>query len=439
MGNVKDWFYDFLGKKTSITIDPKMLEWMITAQELSYYKYAQSIVAERYGALLSQCDFKTYVNGKVVEKDVWYRLNVEPNPNQSSCEFMKQLANRLVFNGEALIIKTDSGDLFVAKDFQKGEYQLLETNFQNVSVDVYDDGSSQSYQLLGTFSGDKAIYIKYQNAKALAFINQLNSLYTNLIENVKSSGANGIKYSLEVDATAFNGTNIDYMKEMQKIVNQDFEALCSDKNAIIPLLSGFKLNVLNPSNANSQNATTASNNISNMIDDIKVNVGAIYNIPKTIMLGTYEKSEFDDMLTFGLDPLCSLIGECVNRKYYGKKQILEKTYCRLDTKKVKHFDILTISDSINKLISSGVYTINEVRTLLDEPLIDPEIGDKHWVTRNYAVIGDYLQEQGNYTANDKKTQQAQQQALDELIKVAMNKALGDYEGVLSKLGGQNEK
>lgn len=111
----------------------------------------------------------------------------------------------------------------------------------------------------------------------------------------------------------------------------------------------------------------------------------------------------DEFLTFCLDPLCSLIGECVNRKYYGKKQILSKTYCRLDTKKVKHFDILTISDAINKLISSGVYTINEVRTLLEEPLIDKEIGDKHWITRNYAVVGDYIQEMSNYSNQDKKT------------------------------------
>lgn len=411
MGTIREWLIDHFGDeaKPSQEWSAKMLDLICNAQELVYNKYAQSIVAELYGALLSQCDFKTYINGEQVEKDVWYRLNVEPNPNQSSSEFMRQLARQLVFKGEALIIKVDSGDLYVASDFMKGNYQLRETHFKNVWVDVYgDDSEVPAYQLTGEWWGDRAIYIRYQSPNVQAYIKQMNTLYTDLIENVKNAGSSATKYSLEVDATAQNGLDIDLSKEMGKILNEDFKALASGKNAIVPLMNGFKLNVLNPSNNNAQNSAVANNNVSNTFDSVLANVGRMYNIPKSFMLGTFEKNDMDEFLTFGLDPLCSLIGECVNRKYYGKKEIVNKTYCRLDTKKVKHFDILTISDSINKLISSGVYSINEVRTLLEEPLIDKEIGDKHWITRNYAVVGDYIQETTNYTANDPKTQKGKQ-------------------------------
>ena len=41
-----------------------------------------------------------------------------------------------------------------------------------------------------------------------------------------------------------------------------------DKNAIIPLMNGFNLDVLNPSNNNAQNSAVASNNVNNMFEDI---------------------------------------------------------------------------------------------------------------------------------------------------------------------------
>lgn len=406
MGTIRQWLIDTFGNevKPSQEWSAKMQELICQAQNLELNLYAQAIVAELYGATLSQCDFKTYLQDKIVEKEVWYRLNVEPNPNQSSSEFMKQLARRLILNGEALIIKTDNGNLYVAKSFMKGNHQLDEIHFKNVVVDCFEDGDVLEYQLQGEWYGDKAIYIKYQSKRVSQYIESLNKMYKDLIDNVRQAGSSAVKYTLEVDATAQNGVNVDIDKFTEKLLNEDFKALVGDKHAILPLLNGFKLNVLNPSNNNAQNSAIASNNVNNMFDDIKVNVGNIYNIPKSFMTGTFEKNDMDEFLTFGLDPMCSLISECFNRKYYGKKSVIDKTYCRLDTKKVKHFDILTISDSINKLISSGVYTINEIRKLLEEPLIDKEIGDKHWITRNYAVVGDYIQETTNYTANDPKTQ-----------------------------------
>ena len=120
------------------------------------------------------------------------------------------------------------------------------------------------------------------------------------------------------------------------------------------------------------------------------------------MLGTYEENDMDDFLTFCIDPLADLISEAFTRKMFSKDEVKKKSYIQMDTKKIKHFDILTVSNSINKLISSGVYTINEIRGILDEKPVDSEIGDVHWITRNYAIVGDYIQEQQNYAVQKGK-------------------------------------
>lgn len=395
-------FFDFLegvfDKNFKLTAKDKELLGLLN--RINQQKYAQQIVAEVYGASLSKCEFKTFVNNKFTKKDNYYKFNYEPNPNQSSSEFFKQLAFKLVTELEALIIQTDDGNFYVAESFNKSDRQLTETWFTDVVVDLYDDPAVNAYQLTGTFKGDKAIYIKYANPEAKALITTMNNMYVDLIENVIRSGSSKLKYILKIDTTAINGNTSDFEAKYNQIVNEDFNKLISDNYVIQPLLNGFDLQVLNPSNNNSQNATMASKNVNELNEDILVMVGHVYNMPKSFMLGTFEENDMDHFLTFGLDPMAELIGECINRKFYRKRNVLEGTYLMVDTKKVKHFDILSVSNAINKLISSGVYSINEVREMLDEKPIDPEIGDKYWITRNYAVVGDYIQEQAQVTEDE---------------------------------------
>lgn len=361
--------------------------------ELWRYRYAQHVCAELYGSLLTKCEFLTYVKNKFHKGDNYYKFNYEPNPNQSSSEFLKQLAYKLVTECEALIIQTDNGNFYVADSYTKGNRQLDETWFTNVVVDLYNSPDVEPYQLEGWFKGEKAIFIQYTNQEALMLVKQMANLYDELIDNVKQSGSSKLKYILKIDTTASNGSDIDYNKEIERIVNKDFSSLVSENHTIMPLMSGFDLQVLNPANNNSQNSSIASKNVNELLEQVMQNVGHIYNVPKSFMLGTFEENDMDNFLTLGLDPLAELIGECINRKFYKKKQVLEGTYMSVNTKKVKHFDILSVSNAINKLISSGVYSINEVREMLDEKPIDAEIGDTYWITRNYAVVGDYIQEQ----------------------------------------------
>lgn len=365
-------------------------------------KYAQHIVAERYGALLSKCEFKTYVNNELKRGDNYYLLNVQPNPNQSSSEFWKMVANKLICNLECLIIVTDDGNWYVADSFEKGDYQLKETHFKDVVVDIYD-GDVQAYKLTGEWFGDKAIYIKYSNKGAKELLTQMTTMYADLMDNVRKSGSNKLKYLLNIDTSKLNGVEVDLNEEISRIVNEDFNKLVNDGNVIMPLFNGFDLKVLNQDNNNAQNSSSANKSINDMYQSLMENVGQLYNVPVSVMKGTYEENDMDDFLTFGLDPLADLIEEAINRKHYGKNNFRKGTYCTVDTKKIKHFDILTVSNAINKLISSGVYTINELRLILDEKPIEDDLGDLHWITRNYAVVGDYIQEQSNYTNNDPKT------------------------------------
>ena len=103
------------------------------------------------------------------------------------------------------------------------------------------------------------------------------------------------------------------------------------------------------------------------------------------------------MLTFCLDPLANMLMQEINRKRTGKSEMKNGTYMRVDTTKVKHIDMFGIATSVDKLISSGIYTVNMILRAIGETEIDEPWANQHFMTKNYSTIQeliDYLKEEG---------------------------------------------
>lgn len=371
------------------------------------YHLALGIACERIGSTLSRCEFKTYINGEQVEGENYYLLNIEPNPNQSAAEFRKQLIRILVLSPthDALIVVLDNVEgkkqaMYIAESFQKGNFVVLETSFNNVTINPYGDST---YALKGTYSGKKAIYIKYTNNELNQIFNAMQNTYYQLIVNAKKAGSYRMKYVLSMDSTAENNPNFE--EDLQDILDVQFAKFMKGENAVLPLYSGMKLEQISAGADLGQNASVANKSVDTQIDETITKVGLAFNIPKSVMLGEFETEDIDPFLMFCLNPIAELITQAFNRKWYGKDNVMKGTKCKLDTKQARNYDLISISNPINKIISSGVYTINEVRKELGENKINPEIGDIHWITQNYAVIGNYVNDPEKHVQTSGKGEQ----------------------------------
>lgn len=388
------FFRDFLDRLFGNEKEVRLNSWTASdadlANELWADRYALSIVAERIGALISKCEFETYINGEKKESDNFITLNTSPNPNQSAAEFRKQLIRSLVFRPthDALIVdvgKDGKNVLYVAEDFERGSYQLLETYFKNVSINIYGDNS---YVLDGVFAGDKAIYMKYTSQNIETQFAEMRRMYKDLIKNAMKAGTYKMHYVLSQEETATN--NQDYEDAMQQILDEDFKKFIEGENSVLPLYAGMNLKQTSAGADLGQNASVANKSVDAQIDEAITKIGLAFNLPKSVMMGDYEDKDIDYVLMFSIDPIAELITQAFNRKWYGASSMKKGNKCKLDTTKARHYDIVTISGAANKVISSGIYTINEVRKKVGEPQIDPKIGDIHFITRNYAVVGDYV-------------------------------------------------
>ena len=117
-------------------------------------------------------------------------------------------------------------------------------------------------------------------------------------------------------------------------------------------------------------------------------------MPPTLAKGDVQDTEkaVDEMLTFCLDPLAQMLMQEINRKRIGRNGVQNGTKILIDTMRVKHIDMFDIATSADKLISSGIYTVNMILRALGETPIREEWADQHFITKNYSTIQEILEE-----------------------------------------------
>jgi hypothetical protein len=97
--------------------------------------------------------------------------------------------------------------------------------------------------------------------------------------------------------------------------------------------------------------------------------------------------------------LCDNIREEITRKRYGYNGFSSGSYLKIDTTAIKHFDWFANATNVEKLISSGAKSINEVRIAAGDTPIDEGWANEHWITKNMGHITELLEAARNAAEN----------------------------------------
>lgn len=389
---LKSWLVNrLLGEPTPTSIEAE--EMFSLEAEVAIRNLAFFTAVNLYCKLISKCEFKTYLNGKEVKGDEYYLWNIEPNQNQNSTQFITKLITKLFTDNEALVIE-QGGKLFVADSFQQTEYALLPNTFSNIAIGDFTFNRK--------FAMDEVLYFKLNNSNIRSVINAIFESYGKLIECGKSSysKARGEKGILEVEAVAQNAKN--FQETFETLMNKRFKKYFKSDNAVLPLFEGYKYN----SNQSKTYQSESSRDIKAMYDDIFDFTARALNIPPVMLKGdvaNISKDVINNLLTIGVDPLCDNLQEEINRKRNGKEGFIKGTKLKIDTRTIKHIDLFESATAIDKLIASGGFCINDIRTSTGEEIIDKPWAWKHYMTKNYAtmdVVANELEEGGNGSAEE---------------------------------------
>jgi len=331
---------------------------------------------------VSKCEFKTYVEGKETKGAEYYLWNVEPNKNQNSSGFIHKWISKLYSENECLIIETNDGQLLVADSYVKTPYAVFEDVFSQVRV--------KDFTFDRTFKQSEVLYFELSQKDMRKVTNALYESYLKLISYAmkvyqKSRGTKGV---FNYETLPVTGT--EERKFFDALINEKFKKFMESGDAIIPLGRGQSFTEI----GSKTYASESTRDIRAMIDDISDFTAKAFGVPPALLRGDVQgvSDVVDQLLTFCIDPLCDMLQEEINRKRIGKANFLKGTKIIIDTKAIKHIDLLDVSTSIDKLISSGCFTINDIRKIVGEEPIEEEWANQFFMTKNYATVEELLKD-----------------------------------------------
>lgn len=379
----KDWLIQKFAPPKTVTVEELIKDEDVqqAINELYLKELAFWTCVNKIANALSKCEFKTYYKDEEKKEKEWYRWNIEPNPNQNATAFINKLIGMLYRRNEALVVEIN-GALYIADSYQKERYALRDYEFKNVLID--------DYTLSDAFYMSDVFFFELNSKDVKKYIDNMNASYSKLmscafIAYQKSRGSRGI---LNISAMAQQAQNFD--ETFEKLMSEHFANFFRKDNAVLPLFDGYSYQDI------SQNSKTYSTentrDIKALADDIFEFTARAFSFPPSLAKGDVQDTSkaVDELLTFVIDPLAKMITQEINRKEGGYINFSQGNYVRIDTTTVKHIDIFDIATPIDKLISCGAFSVNDILELLGKPRIDEDWANKHIITKNYANVEDVL-------------------------------------------------
>ena len=274
------------------------------------------------------------------------------------------------------LVVENGGRLYVADSFCRREYALYDDLFSQVAVG--------DFTFQRTFTASEVLFFELAAQNAKQVVDGLYASYGELIAYgmrgyQKSRGEKGV---LELDTAAAG--DVRFKETYEEIRNKGFRKFAEADNAVMPLWKGMKYTSL----ASKTYSSDTTRDIRAMIDDVTDFTARAYGIPPCLLNGSVQnvESATEQFLTFCVDPLADSLQEEINRKRNGLEGLRRGNFVQFDTGRIKHIDLLDVASSVDKLISSGVECVNDIRALLGQPLINEPWAWKHFMTKNYADI-----------------------------------------------------
>ena len=385
-------FFDFLFKDEEVaSVDNSgtgiddFADWCQTAVKYWQYELARNVVYNLTSALFENTEWRTYRNGERVEGEEFFRLNYALNNKDTAKDVYRKLAKQLVYEDKALMFETAKKEFFVADSFMFKDQELFMKPNTFVSVQIGTEMLNRSFK-----EGQSALMFKMRHMDEGVF-ELMNADYaeSKALMYKGALKAMGTKYALNTKAQGMNRTDPKFLQKLQEA----YEPLMEKPNAVFVTYNGETLQDLTEKQRGSevQQVISLAENTNLINDEILKNVGRAYGIPVNMMKGEYTEDStdvFSMFMTFFGKPLLNNFADKMTLYLMEKEDIMAGSKVVADLDRIRFYETLKSATAIDKLIGSGVFTINDLRHRLNED--DAEDGDVRFITKNYDTLENFL-------------------------------------------------
>ena len=328
---------------------------------------------------VAQGEFKTYDKGKEIRGENYYLFNVEPNPNKSASKFWRDVVHHLVYDNECLVLM--QGDhLYVADSYTTVPGTFVENLYTDIRIGDLD--------LTTKHRESEVLHFELHNERIKDVVDGLYTSYGKLIaaaqKHYKRNASRKGSLTIPTNYPQTEKAQTELRELLEKRFKTFFEA---ESDAVIPLTNGITYKEIE-SGAAATKGSMEGRDIRAFIDDVFDMVAMAFQVPPQLLKGNVADTEkaVNNFLTFCINPLAELLTDEINRKMYGKKAYLERTYMKLDTSHIRAVDIKDVANALDVLLRIGAYTIDDCLQHLGMEPLNTEWSTQRWMTKNYAPI-----------------------------------------------------
>lgn len=376
MGTRKFNLFNFLERKIELAdispVSQKLLD------QLAFKELALHIGISYIANTLSKCEFKIYEAGQEVKNKLYYMLNVSPNPNQNSSQFINKFVENYYYHGHALLVP-NGDNIFCADHFDIDDTNpLKEYIFHNVTFG--------SHELKKKYKSSEIFYMQLDSRDVKGLIDSLYMEYSEIISYALKAykRTNGTKYKLMLEQ--YRAGDPAFKETFDNVIQKQLKSFIENDNAVYPQFKGIDLQEF------SSKTPGNSTDIIALRKEVFDVVAQALKIPQSMMYGNI--TNMNDVvkvyLSICIDPLADMIGEEITRKCYSFDEWQSGSRVEVDTSCINHIDILEVADKIDKAISSGAMNLDEMRNRLNLPELNTDFSKRFWMTRNYAPVEEIM-------------------------------------------------
>lgn len=312
---------------------------------------------------------------------IYYRLNIQPNDNQTGTDFWRGVVRQMLISGECLVVRI--GDKFYqAETFTTDNYVLREKTYRNVNV---TDGRDH-YALGMSFPASSVIFLQMRNQEKLNAAAQVMAAYDSILsalsqmEVMQNKGI--FKYKYDAGGVFVRK---DKNGNTKKLVLDDVLSDIADKIAaagitILPESQGTDLTYLGIESKTSAAEITA------MTAEINAQTAKVYSIPQGVFdcKITEQSDATNEFITYAVQPVAETITDALNATLVGPDDYKAGERCFVWLGHYKHVDILDAADKLDKLRADG-FTLDEIRELVGYEPLNTDFSTARAITKNYTT------------------------------------------------------
>lgn len=330
---------------------------------------------------IAKSEFIVQEKNERLRNELYWNLNVRPNPNETATEFWIEVIQRLLKNSECVICIIGK-KFYIADSFQVSNSVMLNQIYSNITITA----NGESLQLNNTYTSDEVVHLKAKNKKIRAYMETVMKMHDDVVSAMeaaikvsktpkfilKIAGAMPVIRTIRADGTEQTLTVDEFKKNIKNLLE-------SENIEILQASNGLEISQLKI------DTNVTSEDVVKISKEIFEECAFAFDIPKTVFMGeiTEKADSTNEFITYAVGWVVEILNDAMNATLVGRESFLKGEYIWIDLSGFKHRDLVESANYLDKLRAIG-FSLDEIRQAIGwEPLNTP-FSQERVITKNYT-------------------------------------------------------